>query len=130
MPTSTSMEPGVAWPLKRGLRLSLIHIYLTHYVSDLNRETNPELSAVLDDVLATPVSPELLPTTEDGQMTHFTEDLVGPYELHDFFLYYAIRCAFPPKKVFRLAEYVFDGCLLYTSHNDFSLPRLDIDPKR
>ena len=83
--------------------------HLTHYVSDLNRETNPELSAVLDDVLATPVSPELLPTTEDGQMTHFTEDLVGPYELHDFFLYYAIRCAFPPKKVFRLAEYVFDG---------------------
>ena len=60
-------------------------------------------------MLATPVSPELLPTTEDGQMTHFTEDLVGPYELHDFFLYYAIRCAFPPKKVFRLAEYVFDG---------------------
>lgn len=83
--------------------------HLTHYVSDLNRETNPELSAVLDDVLATPVSPELLPTTEDGQMTHFTEDLVGPYELHDFFLYYAIRCAFPPKKVFRLAEHVFDG---------------------
>lgn len=83
--------------------------HLTHYVSDLNRETNPELSAVLDDVLATPVSPELLPTTEDGQMTHFTEDLVGPYELHDFFLYYAIRCAFPPKKVFRLAEYVFNG---------------------
>ena len=83
--------------------------HLTHYVSDLNRESNPELSAVLDDVLATPVSPELLPTTEDGQMTHFTEDLVGPYELHDFFLYYAIRCAFPPKKVFRLAEYVFNG---------------------
>ena len=38
-----------------------------------------------------------------------TEDLVGPYELHDFFLYYAIRCAFPPKKVFRLAEYAFNG---------------------
>jgi NAD+ synthase (glutamine-hydrolysing) len=83
--------------------------YLTHYVSDLNRESNPELSAVLDDVLATPVSPELLPTTEDGQMTHFTEDLVGPYELHDFFLYYSIRCAFPPRKVMRLAEYVFAG---------------------
>lgn len=83
--------------------------HLTRYVSDQNRESNPELSAVLDDVLDTPVSPELLPTTEDGQMTHFTEDLVGPYELHDFFLYYAIRCAFPPQKVFRLAEYVFQG---------------------
>lgn len=83
--------------------------HLTRYVSDLNREKNPELSAVLDDVLDTPVSPELLPTTADGKMTHFTEDLVGPYELHDFFLYYGIRCAFPPKKVLRLAEYVFQG---------------------
>ncbi len=83
--------------------------HLTRYVSDLNREKNPALSAVLDDVLDTPVSPELLPTTADGKMTHFTEDLVGPYELHDFFLYYGIRCAFPPKKVLRLAEYVFQG---------------------
>ena len=83
--------------------------HLTRYVSDLNREKNPALSDVLDDVLDTPVSPELLPTTADGKMTHFTEDLVGPYELHDFFLYYGIRCAFPPKKVLRLAEYVFQG---------------------
>lgn len=83
--------------------------HLTRYVSDQNREKNPELSAVLDDVLDTPVSPELLPTTKDGKMTHFTEDLVGPYELHDFFLYYGIRCAFPPQKLLRLAEYVFQG---------------------
>lgn len=83
--------------------------HLTRYVSDQNREKNPALSAVLDDVLDTPVSPELLPTTKDGKMTHFTEDLVGPYELHDFFLYYGIRCAFPPKKLLRLAEYAFQG---------------------
>ena len=59
---------------------------------------------VLDDILDTPVSPELLPAIE-GKISQKTEDLVGPYELHDFFLYYAIRWGFPPRKVFRLAEH-------------------------
>ena len=57
---------------------------------------------VLRDILATPVSPELLPP-RDGEIAQKTEDLVGPYELHDFFLYYAVRWGFPPRKVFRLA---------------------------
>ena len=59
---------------------------------------------VLEDILDTPVSPELLPAIE-GRIAQKTEDLVGPYELHDFFLYYAIRWGFPPRKVLRLAEY-------------------------
>ena len=65
---------------------------------------------VLYDIFDTPVSPELLPTDESKEnITQKTEDIVGPYELHDFFLYYAIRWGFPPKKVLRLAKYAFDG---------------------
>ena len=55
-----------------------------------------DLSAALYDVLDTPVSPELLPPTENGTISQKTEDLVGPYELHDFFLYYMLRCGYPP----------------------------------
>ena len=68
------------------------------------------LKEVLLDILDTPVSPELLPTDESAtEMTQKTEDLVGPYELHDFFLYYGIRWGFEPKKVYRLARLAFDG---------------------
>ena len=65
-----------------------------------------ELAEVLKDVLDTPVSPELLPP-EDGQISQKTEDLVGPYELHDFFLYYMLRFGFEPKMIYRLARYTF-----------------------
>ena len=67
-----------------------------------------ELSEVLSDVLDTPVSPELLPPV-DGEIAQKTEDLVGPYELHDFFLYYVLRCGFPPAKVYRVAKLAFKG---------------------
>ena len=66
------------------------------------------LAAVLNDILATPVSPELLPA-ENGQISQKTEDLVGPYELHDFFLYCFVRFGMGPKKIFRLAKYAFAG---------------------
>lgn len=66
------------------------------------------LRAALADILDTPVSPELLPA-ENGEISQKTEDLVGPYELHDFFLYYGIRYGFTPSKVFRLCRYAFDG---------------------
>ena len=78
--------------------------HLVAYVADEQRGSAPRLSAVLEDILATPVSPELLPPKE-GEIAQKTEDLVGPYELHDFFLYYAVRWGFRPRKVFRLAEY-------------------------
>lgn len=65
---------------------------------------------VLYDIFDTPVSPELLPTDENKEnITQKTEDIVGPYELHDFFLYYIVRWGFSPRKVLRLAEYAFDG---------------------
>jgi NAD+ synthase (glutamine-hydrolysing) len=67
-----------------------------------------ELSRILVDVLDTPVSPELLPPVE-GQIAQKTEDLVGPYELHDFFLYYMLRCGFEPAKVYRVAKLAFAG---------------------
>ncbi|MBO4449158.1 MAG: NAD(+) synthase, partial [Clostridiales bacterium] len=54
-------------------------------------------------------SPELLPPTEDGQISQKTEEQVGPYELHDFFLYYFVRCGFAPSKIYRLAKIAFEG---------------------
>lgn len=67
-----------------------------------------ELAEVLINVLDTPVSPELLPPV-DGVIAQKTEELVGPYELHDFFLYYMLRCGFEPVKVYRLAGLAFAG---------------------
>ena len=67
-----------------------------------------EVKGVLLDVLDTPVSPELLPP-KDGEIAQKTEDLVGPYELHDFYLYYILRFGYAPSKIYRLAKYAFKG---------------------
>ena len=67
---------------------------------------DPELSDILNDVLATPVSPELLPA-DNGEIAQKTEDIIGPYELNDFFLYYIVRWGFEPKKVLKMAKYAF-----------------------
>ena len=67
-----------------------------------------ELRDVLLDILATPVSPELLPP-KDGDIAQRTEDIVGPYELHDFFLYYLLRFGFAPRKIYRLCRLAMDG---------------------
>ena len=66
-------------------------------------------SATLHDVVDTPISPELVPADEDGNIQQKTEDLVGPYELHDFFLYYFMRHGFRPMKIFLLAQKAFEG---------------------
>jgi NAD+ synthase (glutamine-hydrolysing) len=78
--------------------------HLVAYFARDNAEKDEELKDVLEDILDTPVSPELLPAVQ-GKIAQKTEDLVGPYELHDFFLYYIVRWGFSPRKVFRLAEY-------------------------
>lgn len=65
--------------------------------------------ATLLDIVATPISPELIPANENGDIAQKTEDLVGPYELHDFFLYYFLRCGFRPSKIYFLATKAFDG---------------------
>ena len=72
-------------------------------------ESNEQVRRALEDVVATPVSPELLPANEQGEIAQKTEDLVGPYELHDFILYNFIRFGFSPHKILFLAERAFEG---------------------
>ncbi|WP_446898575.1 NAD(+) synthase [Clostridium sp. LBM24168] len=82
--------------------------YLVGYVAQ--REVSDEISRILTDILETPVSPELLPKDSSGKIAQKTEDIVGPYELHDFFLYYFVRNNFEPDKIFFLAKEAFKGC--------------------
>jgi len=70
---------------------------------------NPEIRQVLLDIVDTPISPELLPASEDDSIKQKTEDLVGPYELHDFFLHGMLRNLFPPTKIYILACHAFKG---------------------
>lgn len=82
---------------------------LVRYIVDYYANSSePELRDILKDILATPISPELLPS-DGSAVTQETEDLVGPYELHDFFIYYCLRWGCGPAKIFRLARYAFDG---------------------
>ncbi len=110
--TGDLSELALGWATYNGDHMSMYAVnasipktlvrHLVAYVADEARGENPRLAAVLDDILDTPVSPELLPAI-DGEISQRTEDLVGPYELHDFFLYYIVRWGFSPKKVYRLA---------------------------
>ncbi len=70
---------------------------------------NDQVKTVLYDIIDTPISPELIPADSAGNITQKTEDLVGPYELHDFFLYYTLRYGFSPKKIYYLATHAFSG---------------------
>ena len=92
-----------------GVNASIPKTLVLHLVNYESSHTDTEqLATVLRDVLDTPVSPELLPPS-DGEISQKTEDIVGPYELHDFFLYYFVRCGFPPEKILRIAEQSFAG---------------------
>lgn len=92
-----------------GVNASVPKTLVRHLVKYAADDTADEkLKKVLYDVLDTPVSPELLPP-KDGDIAQKTEDLVGPYELHDFFLYYMLRFGYEPSKIFRLAELTFKG---------------------
>ncbi len=87
-----------------GVNASIPKTLVRHLVAFAAQQRGGRLGRVLEDIIDTPVSPELLPP-KDGEITQKTEDLVGPYELHDFFLYHAIRWGCPPRKVFRMAVY-------------------------
>ena len=88
-----------------GVNASIPKTLVRHLVGYLSQDDEEEkLHDVLEDILDTPVSPELLPAVQ-GEISQRTEDLVGPYELHDFFLYYSVRWGFTPGKIFRLAQY-------------------------
>ena len=115
--TGDLSELALGWATYNGDHMSMYGVnasipktlvrHIVQYYGDTC--TSDTLRDVLYDILDTPVSPELLPTDESGtEMTQKTEDLVGPYELHDFFLYYGIRWGFEPSKVKRLAKYAFE----------------------
>ncbi len=92
-----------------GVNASVPKTLVRHLVKHVAAQSDALLAKVLLDIVATPVSPELLPANSDGTIKQVTEDIVGPYELHDFFLYYAIRWGFSPAKVYRLASSAFAG---------------------
>lgn len=81
--------------------------YLINYFADYYADE--KLKGIILDILETPVSPELLPPEQDGTIKQVTEDIVGPYELHDFFLYNMMRMGFEPEKILFLAEHAFKG---------------------
>jgi NAD+ synthase (glutamine-hydrolysing) len=88
-----------------GVPKSLVR-HIIGYVADIEAEKNPGLSAALRDIIATPVSPELLPP-ENGDISQRTEDIIGPYELHDFFLYHLVRWGRRPRVILDLARIAF-----------------------
>lgn len=114
--TGDMSELALGWATYNGDHMSMYGVnssvpktlvrYLVRYYANTCGDT--ELKSTLMDVLDTPVSPELLPP-KDGKISQKTEDLVGPYELHDFFLYYMMRFGYTPSKIYRIAKYTFDG---------------------
>ena len=116
--TGDLSELALGWATYNGDHMSMYSVnssipktlvrHLVDYVAKDNLDKDEDLTNVLEDILDTPVSPELLPAV-NGKIAQKTEDLVGPYELHDFFLFYIVRCAFPPRKVYRLAKRAFHG---------------------
>lgn len=114
--TGDMSELALGWATYNGDHMSMYGVncsvpktlvrYLVQYYADLSDRAG--LKKILYDVLDTPVSPELLPPKE-GEIAQKTEDIVGPYELHDFFLYYVLRFGFSPAKIYRLAVYAFQG---------------------
>ena len=114
--TGDMSELALGWATYNGDHMSMYGVnasvpktlvrHLVKYAADETKDQ--ELKSVLYDVLDTPVSPELLPP-KDGDIAQRTEDLVGPYELHDFFLYYMLRFGYEPAKIFRLAKRAFEG---------------------
>ncbi len=114
--TGDLSELALGWATYNGDHMSMYAVnasipktlvrYLVSYEAS---HVATDLSAVLQDVLDTPVSPELLPPEKDGTISQKTEELVGPYQLHDFFLYYVLRFGFAPHKIYRLAKNAFAG---------------------
>ena len=82
-------------------------LYLVRYAANNTKDEN--VRQILTDIVETPISPELKPADAKGDITQKTEDLVGPYELHDFFLYYVLRCGFRPSKIYWMAQNAFRG---------------------
>lgn len=115
--TGDLSELALGWATYNGDHMSMYGVnasipktlvrYLVEWVAE-NR-VDEESRATLLDIIDTPISPELIPADEQGNIQQKTEDLVGPYELHDFFLYHFLRFGATPAKIYYLAQLAFDG---------------------
>ncbi|MCX6309463.1 MAG: NAD(+) synthase, partial [Bacteroidia bacterium] len=115
--TGDLSELALGWATYNGDHMSMYGVnvgvpktlvrFIVQWVSE--NQMDEATSAILADVVLTPVSPELLPATHDGLISQKTEDLVGPYELHDFFLYQVLRFGFQPRKIRWMALRAFEG---------------------
>lgn len=113
--TGDLSELALGWATYNGDHMSMYGVnsgipktlvrYMVDWIADNSLQ---EVRSILHDILATPVSPELLPPDKDGNILQKTEEVVGPYTLHDFFLYYVVRFGFQPEKVFHLATLAFE----------------------
>ena len=114
--TGDLSELALGWATYNGDHMSMYSVnggvtktLVRHLVKYEAENSAEDLKNVLFDILDTPVSPELLPADSNGDIAQKTEDLVGPYELHDFFIYYMLKYGFTPKKLYRLANAAFKG---------------------
>ena len=114
--TGDLSELALGWATYNGDHMSMYALnssvpktLVRYIIRHAAENAEPALKEVLLDILDTPVSPELLPADEKGDISQKTEDLVGPYELHDFFLYHILRNGESPKKIYRLALIAFNG---------------------
>lgn len=115
--TGDLSELALGWATYNGDHMSMYGVnagvpktlvrHLTRYFADST--DNDIVRDTLIDIIDTPISPELIPAKDDGTIRQITEDLVGPYELHDFFLYYTLRYGFSPRRILLLATHAFDG---------------------
>ena len=115
--TGDMSEMALGWCTYNADHMSMYNVnagvpktMIKHIITVLMGESAFECASdVLRDIIDTPISPELLPLQSDGNISQVTEDIVGPYELHDFFLYYVIRYGFEPGKIYELAKIAFGG---------------------
>jgi NAD+ synthase (glutamine-hydrolysing) len=114
--TGDLSEVALGWSTYNGDHMSMYNVnsalpktLIRHVVAHFAKNADDAVKRILIDILDTPVSPELLPAKENGEIEQKTEDIVGPYELHDFFIYNFAGKHFAPSKVYRLAKYAFDG---------------------
>lgn len=114
--TGDLSEAALGWATYNGDHMSMYGVnagvpktLVRHLVEFHATQADSETASILRDIINTPISPELIPANEDGTIAQKTEDLVGPYELHDFFLFHTLRNGFSPTKIFLMAVEAFRG---------------------
>ena len=129
--TGDLSELALGWATYNGDHMSMYGVnagipktlikYLVRFVAESG--VDDESKATLLDIIDTPISPELIPADEQGNIKQKTEDLVGPYELHDFFLYHFLRFGFSPGKIFMLAHHAFNASIQTSVYDDETIKK-------